>query len=121
MHSEPGAARTAACKLSPVCDGRPRELCPGGVGFETSTARGETVAGLVSNATRPGMTVPQSDENWQTEWSGGLGERSGARSRSRGVLGASQSAGHPIKNFSWPEVWLGGGWILTRRASTQAE
>ena len=65
--------------------------------------------------------VRRSDETWLTEWSGGLGERSGARSRSRGCFGASQSSGHHHKKFSGPEVWLGGGWILTRRASRQAE
>jgi hypothetical protein len=35
----------------------------------------------------------QSDEIWLPEWSDGMGERSGAQSRSRGYLGASQSAG----------------------------
>ena len=32
-----------------------RKSCPGGVGFETSSAKGHTGAGLVANATRPVM------------------------------------------------------------------
>ena len=62
-------------------DALPRTSCPGGVGFETSSASGGRGAVLVANLTRPGMTVPLSDETWQTEWSGGMGERSGAHIR----------------------------------------
>ena len=114
-------ARIAAKNSCKTGDARSRVICPGGVGFETRSASGGRGAVLVANLTPPGMSVPLSDETWLTEWSGGLGERSGARSLSRWVLGASQSSGHLNKNLSGPEVWLGGGWILTRRASTQAE
>src|ERR1019366_8382631 len=45
------------------------------------------------------QTVRRSDETWLPEWSVGMGERSGARSRSRGVSGASQSSGHLNEKF----------------------
>src|ERR1039457_4645944 len=50
-----------------IGDARSRVICPGGVGFETSSASGGWGAVLVANATRPGMTVPQSDETRSEE------------------------------------------------------
>jgi hypothetical protein len=38
-----------------IGDGRSREICSGGVGFETSSASGGWGAVLVSNSTRPGI------------------------------------------------------------------
>ena len=104
-----------------IGDARSRVICPGGVGFETSSASGGWGAVLVANSTRPGMTVPRSDETWLSEWSAGMGERSGARSRSRGVPGASQSAGQLKGKFSLPGSLAWWRVDLTRRASTQAE
>ena len=98
-----------------------REICPGGVGFATSSAKGHTGAVLVANSTLPGVTVPRSDETWLSEWSAGMGERSGARSRSRGVPGASQSSGQLKGKFALPGSLTWGRVDFTRRASTQAE
>jgi len=79
--------------------------CPGGVGFETSSASGGHGAVLVANLTRPGITIRRSDETWPLEWSDGMGERSGVRSPVAWVLG---QAGLPASNkdFSWPAVWV---------------
>jgi hypothetical protein len=95
--NQTSAARVAAKIARKPDEIRSRVICPGGVGFETRSASGGWGAVLVANATRPGMTIPQSDETWLTEWSDGMDERSGARSRSRGVPGASQSSGQLIK------------------------
>lgn len=67
---------------------------------------------LVANLTLPVITIPRSDETWLTEWSDGMGERSGARSPVAWGFGASQSSGHHNAGFICPEVWLVGGGIL---------
>jgi hypothetical protein len=60
--------------------------------------------------------VPGSDETWLPEWSGNLGGEQRWRSPvARGVLGQTSLPAITI-NSSWPEVWLGGGCLLTRRA-----
>jgi hypothetical protein len=63
-----------------IIDRLSRQSCPGGVGFDASSAKGHMGAVLVANLTRPGMTSPRSDGTWLPEWSDGMGERSGARS-----------------------------------------
>jgi len=65
---------------------RSRAICPGGVKFETRSAKGHMGAVLVANLTLPVITIPRSDETWLSEWSAGLGEHtSGVRPGQRGM------------------------------------
>jgi hypothetical protein len=47
--------RISRPRLPRTDDARSRVICPGGVGFETSSAKGHTGAVLVANATRAGL------------------------------------------------------------------
>jgi len=76
-------------------------ICPGGAAFETSSARGKQGAGVVSNATRPGMTIRRSDEIRLPEWSGEPGGEERAHKRSAGRLDAE---------------WRLPGWVTTNES-----
>jgi hypothetical protein len=52
--NETSAARIAAKIARKPDDILSRVICPGGVGFETSSAKGHMGAGLVANSTRAG-------------------------------------------------------------------
>ena len=47
---------------------RSRVICPGGVGFETSSASGGRGAGLVAKLTRPGLHGGECSRGWHPAW-----------------------------------------------------
>ena len=47
---------------------RSREMCPGGVGFETRSASGGCGAVLVANSTRAGLHGGEYSRDWQLAW-----------------------------------------------------
>ena len=47
---------------------RSRAICPGGVGFETSSAKGGRGAVLVANLTRAGVDGGERSRDWHPAW-----------------------------------------------------